>query len=42
LIFCFFGGALFGVVRVVLAVPLALTIKVALAATHAEPIGGLK
>ncbi len=42
-IFCFLaGGALFGIVGVVLAVPLALTIKVALAMIYGEPIGGRK
>jgi predicted PurR-regulated permease PerM len=42
-IFCFLaGGALFGVVGVVLAVPLALTIKVALAMIYEEPTGGCK
>jgi predicted PurR-regulated permease PerM len=40
-IFCFLaGGALFGIVGVILAVPLALTIKVVLAGIYGEPIGG--
>jgi predicted PurR-regulated permease PerM len=40
-IFCFLaGGALFGIVGVVLAVPLALMVKVALAAIYGEPIAG--
>jgi predicted PurR-regulated permease PerM len=38
-IFCFLaGGALFGIVGVVLAVPIALTVKVVLAAIYEEPI----
>ena len=43
-IFCFLtGGLLFGVAGVILAVPIALTIKVALAAMYREPlIGPLK
>ncbi|HZZ60861.1 MAG TPA: AI-2E family transporter [Roseiarcus sp.] len=42
-IFCFLaGGALFGIVGVILAVPLALTVKVSLAAIYGEPIGGRK
>lgn len=40
-IFCFLaGGALFGIVGVVLAVPLALTIRVALATIYEEPVAG--
>ena len=40
-IFCFLaGGALFGIVGVILAVPFALTVKVALATIYGEPIGG--
>ncbi len=39
-IFCFLaGGALFGIVGVILAVPFALTVKVALAAVYDEPLG---
>lgn len=39
-IFCFLaGGAVFGIVGVVLAVPIALTVKVVLAAIYEEPIG---
>jgi len=39
-IFCFLaGGALFGVVGVVLAVPLALTVRVTLATIYEEPAG---
>ncbi len=42
-IFCFLaGGALFGIVGVLLAVPAALTIKVILATIYGEPIGGKK
>ena len=38
-IFCFLaGGAVFGIVGVVLAVPIALTVKVVLAAIYQEPI----
>lgn len=40
-IFCFLaGGALFGIVGVILAVPFALTIKVVLATIYGEPVGG--
>jgi predicted PurR-regulated permease PerM len=40
-IFCFLaGGALFGIVGVILAVPVALTVKVVLAAIYGEPIDG--
>jgi len=40
-IFCFLtGGALFGIVGVILAVPFALTVKVALATIYKEPVGG--
>ena len=40
-IFCFLaGGAMFGIVGVILAVPVALTVKVVLAAIYGEPIGG--
>jgi len=39
-IFCFLaGGALFGIVGVILAVPVALTVKVVLATIYDEPIG---
>ncbi len=41
MIFCFLaGGAMFGIVGVILAVPVALTVKVALAGIYGEPIGG--
>ena len=40
-IFCFLaGGALFGIVGVILAVPAALTVKVVLAGIYGEPLGG--
>jgi predicted PurR-regulated permease PerM len=40
-IFCFLaGGALFGIVGVILAVPFALTVKVSLCTIYEEPIGG--
>ena len=40
-IFCFLaGGALFGIAGVVLAVPAALTVKVAVATIYDEPFGG--
>jgi predicted PurR-regulated permease PerM len=40
-IFCFLaGGALFGIAGVVLAVPVALTVKVAVATIYDEPFGG--
>ena len=40
-IFCFLAGAaMFGIVGVILAVPVALTVKVVLAAIYGEPIGG--
>lgn len=43
IIFCFLaGGAMFGIVGVILAVPVALTVKVALATIYNEPVGGVE